>query len=295
MSITVVGSGVTGLTLASRLSRALPSYTITLLTGSKRYRRDEGDGKGDKNPNIDLRTYALTPDNFDLVKKAGYKAARHGTYDRMQVWDHHSPSFVSWGDPRRALGYIVEDGAVCNDIQDSLGSNVNYVTEARLCGVDDFEGTVTYLHGSGGGGKEELKSALVVAADGASSFVRGSVGFKCTQHSYGRVALVATIATSSPASTTAYQRFFRNGPVAVLPLWDGYQSVIWSTTKEEAELIKSRPGDFVDVLNDKICGGPESVGGGLVGSFVDGLGLGVYIICVCARRVFLYFCVLRVS
>jgi 2-octaprenylphenol hydroxylase len=75
---------------------------------------------------------------------------------------------------------------------------------------------------------------LAVGADGARSLVRERAGLTARVHGYGQQALVATIATARAHRQTAWQRFLRTGPLALLPLFDGSSSLVWSLDEQEA-------------------------------------------------------------
>ena len=67
--------------------------------------------------------------------------------------------------------------------------------------------------------------------------------------SYKQRGLVATVATDTP-NTSALQVFLPNGPLALLPVRDGFSNIVWSTTPAEAaELEDMTPDSFVQAVN----------------------------------------------
>ena len=75
---------------------------------------------------------------------------------------------------------------------------------------------------------ERVEARLVVAADGARSIVREAAGITAQIEDYGQVAVVANVAADRPHDGTAYERFTRTGPLAVLPVHDGTFAVVWA-------------------------------------------------------------------
>lgn len=70
-----------------------------------------------------------------------------------------------------------------------------------------------------------------------------SIGF-----SYNQKGIVATVRLKSPIST-AVQRFLSTGPVACLPLWSDYASIVWSVPIPHVdELLSRQESDFVQTL-----------------------------------------------
>ncbi len=101
-------------------------------------------------------------------------------------------------------------------------------------------------------GGEELRGRLVVAADGGNSMIRTLSGLGTWGWSYDHQAIVATVKTNTVHST-AFQRFLTTGPVALLPLRDGYSSIVWSCTEDLADsLMAMRHAEFCDALNDAL-------------------------------------------
>jgi len=117
-----------------------------------------------------------------------------------------------------------------------------------------------------------LTADLLVAADGANSFVRRTLGksFPMITHSYDRKAVTCTVeldARNGDMARTAFQRFLPHGPIALLPVWNSlsnhedapiYANVVWSTTPSEANHLLSLSGtEFITTLNHHLCQGPN--------------------------------------
>ena len=67
--------------------------------------------------------------------------------------------------------------------------------------------------------------------------------------------MVATVKTESTAdmNTTAWQKYLPTGPLAVLPLWDGFSSIVWSTSVPEARrLSELTDKEFLKELQDQL-------------------------------------------
>ena len=87
---------------------------------------------------------------------------------------------------------------------------------------------------TGAAGKRAVTCALAVAADGAQSMLRSASGLTAQVEDYDQVAVVVNIAADRSNDGTAYERFTRTGPLAVLPLPDGSYTVVWSLRPERA-------------------------------------------------------------
>mgnify|MGYP001030137825 CR=1 FL=1 len=64
---------------------------------------------------------------------------------------------------------------------------------------------------------ETISSRLVVAADGASSALRGLLGLGAEVRDYAQCALVTAVRVQRDPSAVAYERFIPTGPFALLP------------------------------------------------------------------------------
>ncbi|KRZ90475.1 Ubiquinone biosynthesis monooxygenase COQ6 [Trichinella sp. T8] len=96
-----------------------------------------------------------------------------------------------------------------------------------------------------------------IAADGSNSRIRSAMGVRTLQWNYDQKSIIANlklIYANPEDSCTAWQRFVRTGPLAVLPLSNDQASLSWSCDDEFArKLMDMSETDFVDSLNIALC------------------------------------------
>jgi 2-octaprenylphenol hydroxylase len=108
-----------------------------------------------------------------------------------------------------------------------------------------IEGSLTAIHTTAAhvavrlSDGRELRSRLLIAADGPRSRTRALLGIETAGHGYHQDALVAHVRTAKPHRNTAWQRFLATGPVAFLPLPDGRSSIVWSVALPEALRLRA--------------------------------------------------------
>jgi len=90
--------------------------------------------------------------------------------------------------------------------------------------------------GATGGSLRRLRARLVVAADGAHSLVKQAAHIESSARDYGQVALVANLCTDRRAEGIAYERFTAQGPIALLPRFDGSYAVVWTLAPPAADV-----------------------------------------------------------
>ncbi len=136
------------------------------------------------------------------------------------------------------LGHIVENRVVQDALLERLHeSALGLLPNARLEQLrhsgDDW--LLTLADG------REIRTPLVVAADGANSAVRRLAGCATREWDYLHHAIVTSVRCENPHEATAWQRFTDDGPLAFLPLakeGDAHWcSIVWSTTPEQAEKL----------------------------------------------------------
>ncbi|KAF9143407.1 putative ubiquinone biosynthesis monooxygenase [Linnemannia schmuckeri] len=112
-----------------------------------------------------------------------------------------------------------------------------------------------------------LVTRLLVGADGVNSPVRSFAKIESLGWDYSQFGLVATLQIDPSTSTApgqgkgiAWQRFLPTGPVAMLPLNNGYASLVWSTTPQIAQDLKKLPArDFCALVNAAFSASPAEL------------------------------------
>ncbi|VFP87713.1 2-octaprenyl-6-methoxyphenol hydroxylase [Candidatus Erwinia haradaeae] len=82
-----------------------------------------------------------------------------------------------------------------------------------------------------------LYGTLLIAADGSSSNVAKLCGIKRYCCDYPQIAVVATISTQLEHKGWAFERFTSEGPLAMLPIANGYSSLVWCQATSNKEAI----------------------------------------------------------
>ena len=203
----------------------------------------------------DTRVSAITRASQQLLDNLGVWQAivddRATAYQHMHVWDRAGFGEIHFDAADLAepdLGHIVENRVIVRALWqafDAHGVAVQApVTLRRL--LADERGTELQLSD-----RRRLRVGLVVGADGARSQVRELVGIKSRSEPYDQHAVVATVRAGLGNQATAWQRFMRDGPLALLPLEKDLFSIVWSTRPDEAEhLVRLPEGEFNAALTE---------------------------------------------
>jgi 2-octaprenylphenol hydroxylase len=230
--VTIVGGGMVGLTLAKTLANS--NLTIAII---------EANEHESLSPMPENRVSAITFASKTLFDNIGVwsllKAGRITAYQSMQVWEKDSFGKIDFDAKQvrqNELGYIIENKniqqALLNAVQ--AQNNVTFFCPDTLQNMAIGEGEAWLTLTSG----KQLTSKLVVAADGANSWVRQQLVIPLTQWDYDHHAIVATVKTVEPHQSCARQIFTPQGPLAFLPLYDEYMSsIVWSVPPHQAEML----------------------------------------------------------
>ena len=138
-----------------------------------------------------------------------------------------------------ALGYVVSYIALQSAIDAELARTRTELRHDAV--VESVGGTAAFASVSIRNRPDApLTARLAVVADGAGTAVRGVAR---ERRDYGQVALVAKVWTDRPQAGVAFERFTRQGPMALLPEGDHY-GLVWTLTPEEAESAGALPDDL---------------------------------------------------
>ncbi len=170
-------------------------------------------------------------------------ALNASAYHGMEVWDRDSFGHIAFDDEQQGLthlGYIVENQAIHQALwqRASQLSDITLIAPAQLqqVGFGDNDVFITLQDGN------MMSSRLLVAADGANSWLRHHADIPLTFWDYDHHALVANIRTEQPHGAVARQVFHGDGILAFLPLSDPHLcSIVWSVAPQEANRLQSMP------------------------------------------------------
>lgn len=253
--IVIVGGALAGAALALALAKQT-QWRITLITGNAgkacavtEQKPDAIDQKpNDQEQNsgdiVNSRVVALNDASLAFLRTLGIcplnDAKFSCEYRKMVVWDGEGTGSVDFNAAdihTDYLGVITENKCLVNRLQDAVQATTcvqvianNAVVE--LTQTSQVESVIRLASG------DRVKAGLIIAADGAHSFIREAAAIDAQQKPYGHSAIVATVEVSCDHQATAFQRFSHNGPLAFLPLPPigdkHYCAIVWSLKNDQA-------------------------------------------------------------
>ncbi|MGL6605800.1 FAD-dependent 2-octaprenylphenol hydroxylase [Aeromonas hydrophila] len=233
VDVVIVGGGMVGLGLAAALKGSVLKVAVV-----------EGqlpEPALDEVP--DNRVSALSLASQRILQQVGawrgIEARRLQPYMQMEVWEQDSFGRIAFDAAslrQPELGHIVENRVIQLALLEAIldGDNIQLLSPARASSLQSGEAGSLLLLEDG----RALSAKLVVAADGAHSWVRRQADIPLTSWDYGHHALVATVRCAEPHEAVARQIFTPEGPLAFLPLWQpDLCSIVWSVPAKRAEAL----------------------------------------------------------
>ncbi|MGR6872090.1 UbiH/UbiF/VisC/COQ6 family ubiquinone biosynthesis hydroxylase [Pseudomonas sp. HK3] len=239
--VIIIGGGLVGAALACALkdapisialveAQAAPSLNLNALSLD----------------DADLRVSALNRASELFLTRLGVWQAlpqkRLSAYDKMRVWDGEGTGHIQFTANELAethLGHIVENSVTNVALMAALSqqTNVQVFNPAKVESIESLSAEQTgYLLQLDSG--QLLQSSMVVAADGARSWVREWAQFDMREWDYEHHALVCTVEVDTPHDACAWQRFTEDGVLAFLPLAQpNLCSIVWSCTQRHAQQL----------------------------------------------------------
>jgi 2-octaprenylphenol hydroxylase len=247
--ILIIGSGIVGATAALALAKktTLKVAILDAQTISTQWHPQKND----------FRVSAISPASKKIFQSLNVwgkiKSKRISPYIHMHVWDAKSSGeihFDSASVSQRELGHIIEDQVMRTSLYETLQENsqIHFLHPIKLSSCHVHEDHVELTTED----QKKLTAKLIIAADGANSWVREQLQIPVKIRDYDHTAIVATVKTELSHQATAWQRFLPTGPLAFLPLSDAHtSSIVWSTNPEHAkELVEGEKSDFQAKLTE---------------------------------------------
>lgn len=225
--ILIVGAGLAGASLACAL--AATSLRIGVIDARAPHRAEGWDS----------RVYALSQASTAFLEELKIwprlDAERIARVERMEVFGDAGGAidFSAWDAGLDALAWISEAGPIALELWETLRRQARLtLIEGEHPGALEFlpdQARLTLADG------RTLTSRLVVAADGADSWVRATAGLEARITPYDELGVVANFTTERPHRDTARQWFREDGILAWLPLPGNRISMVWSAPNARAE------------------------------------------------------------
>ena len=229
----IVGGGLVGLSLARALAGS--GLRLGVVDGS-RPAAPTADG-------WDARVYAISPASEAFLRTLGAwpeHTERLAPVTKMRVFGDRAGSdltFSAYEAHVARLATIIESSvlvaALHGVLQDQPG--LALFSPARCAAVEWGSDQAELRLDSG----ETLRARLLVAADGADSWLRGQAGVQTAETRYDQTAVVANFSIERPHRDTAFQWFRTDGVLALLPLPGDRASMVWSAQQDLADRLLS--------------------------------------------------------
>ena len=245
--VVIAGGGMIGTSLALALSQLDLRVAVVEAVA-----RDE-----DTQPSFDDRSTALsrsTQRTFEALGLWPGIAAASTPIRHIHVSDKGRFGFSHIDAEEQgveALGYVVFNRVLGGVLQAAVREqdSIDVICPAKIVDIDiSGDEAIAVIDGDA---SREIRSPLLVAADGANSSVREMMGISATQTRYGQTAVIGNLLTEIPIGNKAYERFTKDGPLAFLPVNDGRAAFIRVVPEEDAERVLALDDDeFLDELQE---------------------------------------------
>jgi 2-octaprenyl-3-methyl-6-methoxy-1,4-benzoquinol hydroxylase len=191
-------------------------------------------------PDMRVSAISLTSEALlqDLGAWAHIKNMRMCPYKRLSVWDQPScrTDFDSRAIEQPHLGHIIENRLVQLGLHAAIGNDKNVVFYENLKVTDITSTEFSQITLDNG---QIIQAKLLIGADGGHSAVRDAANIGVQGWEYAQQALGIQIKTYDVQQDITWQQFTANGPMAFLPLYDGFASLVWYHSAEDIRHLKS--------------------------------------------------------
>ena len=246
VDIAIVGGGLVGSSLAIALGRS-SNFQIALIDSQPlaeiNFNAQQHDG----------RSIALALSSKKMMSALGFwqTLKEYATAIKNIHISDQGRFGVTRLDSKRyeveSFGYLVPADLLIHTLNNQVDALDN-VTRLQPYNVTSIKNHIDHVM-LNEGLQEEVHAKLLIAADGANSFVRKALGIDVEEKQYQQSAVVGSVECEQAHNHTAYERFTQDGPLALLPKQGNYCGFIWMNPTEIAENnLNLSDSDFMDKL-----------------------------------------------
>ncbi len=248
--ILIVGSGLVGLVAAHCLS--VLNYKVTLVD-KKNYINSKTSFK-------DTRTVAVSEGSkvfLDRISLWSSVKKYAEPIKTIKVYDRSSKNKIYFNNQikNKKLGYVIENNKFSKILREQLKKFKN--TKVHY-GFDLMDIKYTDKDVIALSNKVIINSKIIIAADGKNSKIKKIVGNKTFKKNYNESALVLNFTHEKKLNNTAYEIFYKTGPLAILPKKSSknfFQStVIWSNSDKFLKKLTSLETFFLTAFMEEKIG-----------------------------------------
>jgi len=232
--IVIVGGGLAGASLAVALAPL--GYSICVVEAVA--------PRAAEQPSYDDRTLALSNGSCRILEAIGLwdsLGADATPIRQVIVSELHRPGRVVL-DPAEvglaAFGHVVEARRFGVGVMQAVqaAANIEFVCPVTVSGIETG-GEMLTLGLESETGARDLGARLVVAADGADSFIREQMQIPTRSRDYGQTAVICNVTPERAHEGRAFECFTPSGPFAVLPHTGRRCGLVWSVESDDAERV----------------------------------------------------------
>lgn len=245
--ILIIGGGLVGASLAACLARDA-SLHIGVVE-----KFPPPQDSGDFHPSYDARNTALANGTCHIFEQLGVwrEMREHAVpIETIEITNQgrFGRAVIRAAEERvRALGYVIENRWIGKVLYRHLQqcANVDFRAPAEVVALRyDADAVMATLDN-----QQQVRTPLVIIADGALSHTRQMLGIGATVTDYEQVAIVTAVTPDKPHNNIALERFTDTGPLAILPQTDNRLGLTWCVDKITAdELMAADDATFLRAL-----------------------------------------------
>jgi len=249
-NVNIVGGGLIGAVAAYSLSKL--GNNVVLL---------EQKAKFDHKKILDKRTTAISEGTKKFLEEINiWKEIKNNAapIKKIQIIDRNQSNRIYFDNQRRSsnLGYIVKNEHILYYLYKKLQNqkNVKIFNNTFIKDIFYKENRILIKLNN-----LFVSSNILLASDGKNSSIRKIFKTPIFSKDYKKKAIVINFYHSSNHNNTAYEYFFKNGPLAILPMQKNknqfQSSIVWTNTNEFIDsLLSLDDNKIISVLDEKIQG-----------------------------------------
>jgi ubiquinone biosynthesis UbiH/UbiF/VisC/COQ6 family hydroxylase len=247
--VLIVGSGLVGLVAAHCLSSL--NYKVTLV--------DKKNSIISKNSFKDTRTVAVSEGSKIFLENLSLWSFLEGYSEpikNINVYDRAPRNKIIFNNQskNKKLGYVIENKKfskiLLNQLKKFKNTTMHFGFNLTDIKLNDWA-CKAFSNNS------KINAKIIIAADGKNSQIKKIVGNKTFKKNYSESALVLNFVHEKTLNNTAYEIFYKTGPLAILPMKSSkgfFQStIIWSNSDRFLKKLTSLETVFIkNFIEEKI-------------------------------------------